>query len=75
MDYFAVSLPNFLVFEDDLSLRNCIHCHYMMMLGYIGLGQLSAAEGHLNALRALDPNHTGAAAHARLLDSAKAALP
>jgi len=37
MDYFAVSLPDFLVFEQDLDLRNKIHCHYMMALGYSGL--------------------------------------
>ena len=38
MDYFAVSLPDFLVFDDDLNLRNRIHCHYMLALGYLGLG-------------------------------------
>ena len=37
MDYFAVSLPNFLVFEDDLSLRNHIHCLYLIALGHLGL--------------------------------------
>ncbi len=37
MDYFAVSLPDFLVFDDDLGTRNRIHCHYMMGLGWLGL--------------------------------------
>ena len=70
MDYFAVSLPNFLVFEDDLTLRNRIHCHYMMALGYAGLGQRTAAE-HFEAVLALEPNHIGAAAHRDLLALAK----
>ena len=38
MDYFAVSLPNFLVFEDDLAQRNHIHCLYLIALGHLGLG-------------------------------------
>ena len=39
MDYFAVSLPDFLVFDDDLNGRNRIHCQYMAALGYLGLGE------------------------------------
>ena len=49
MDYFAVSLPDFLVFEDDLDRRNRIHCHYMMALGYLGLGERGQAETHFAA--------------------------
>ncbi|MDR2739713.1 MAG: DUF5107 domain-containing protein, partial [Treponema sp.] len=30
MDYFAVSLPDFLVFDVDLDEKNKIHCYYMM---------------------------------------------
>ncbi len=75
MDYFAVSLPDFLVFDDDLSLRNRIHCHYMMALGYLGLEQMAAAEKNLNAIQFLDPNHTGAAAHRGLLLGAKGVQP
>jgi tetratricopeptide (TPR) repeat protein len=67
MDYFAVSLPNFLVFEDDLTLRHRIHCQYMMALGHLGLGQFNEAEIHFNAVRALEPAHIGTAAHARFL--------
>jgi tetratricopeptide (TPR) repeat protein len=67
MDYFAVSLPNFLVFDDDLTLRNRIHCHYMMALGYTGLGQRDHAALHFDSVQALEPNHLGAAAHRDLL--------
>ena len=38
IDYFAVSLPDLLVFDADLDLRNKVHCLYLMGLGYLGLG-------------------------------------
>jgi len=68
VDYFAVSLPNFLVFDDDLSLRNRAHCHYLMALGALGLGDLASAHAHFEVLAQLDPNHIGAGAHRPLLD-------
>jgi len=37
--YFAVSLPDFLIFEDDLNKKNRAHCHYL-----IGLARLGAAS-------------------------------
>lgn len=60
MDYFAVSLPNFLVFEDDLSLRNHIHCLYLIALGHLGLGDQPTAERYFDHVLARDPNHLGA---------------
>jgi tetratricopeptide (TPR) repeat protein len=39
IDYFAVSLPDMLVFEQDLNRRNVIHCQYLIGLGYLGLGE------------------------------------
>jgi tetratricopeptide (TPR) repeat protein len=63
IDYFAVSLPDFLVFEDDLNKRNQIHCHYMRGLGLAGLGRgAEAAKAFDDALR-LEPNHVGARIH------------
>ncbi len=38
VDYFAVSLPDFLVFDDDMQRRHRVHCLYMAGLGYLGLG-------------------------------------
>jgi hypothetical protein len=46
IDYFAVSLPDFLVFEEDLRIRNQIHCEYMMAPGYLGLGENPQATAH-----------------------------
>jgi tetratricopeptide (TPR) repeat protein len=67
MDYFAVSLPDFLVFDEDLSLRNRIHCQYMIALGYTGLGDTEQADAHYSAALRLDASHLGATLHRRLL--------
>jgi hypothetical protein len=67
MDYFAVSLPDFLVFEDDLTQRNQIHCHYMMALGLMGLGEVDEARAHFSAVLAMDANHVGTAVHWQML--------
>ena len=60
MDYFAVSLPDFLVFEGDLSLRNHIHCLNLIALGHLGLGNQQRAERYFDDILARDPNHLGA---------------
>ena len=67
MDYFAVSLPDFLVFEEDLGRRNRIHCHYMIALGATGLGERERAAAHYAAALELDASHAGASLHRRLL--------
>lgn len=72
MDYFAVSLPNFLVFEDDLSLRNQIHCLYLMALGHLGLGDHEKAALYFDEVLARDPNHLGATIY-RHVDAAESA--
>ena len=69
MDYFAVSLPNFLVFEDDLTLRNHIHCLYLIALGHLGLGDIVQAVRSFDEVLARDPNHLGATLY-RQVDSA-----
>lgn len=44
IDYFAVSLPDFLVFDEDYTVRNRAHCYYLMALGNLGLGNKEKAE-------------------------------
>jgi tetratricopeptide (TPR) repeat protein len=68
LDYFAVSLPDFLVFDEDLRRRNQAHCHYMQALGYLGLGLKEQAEASFASVLALSADHTGAHLHRRLLD-------
>lgn len=65
-DYFAVSLPDFLVFEDDLNKRNRIHCRYMRGLGLLGLGREREAKEELASVLALEANHAGAKIHLAL---------
>ena len=60
MDYFAVSLPDLLVWDGDLDLQNRIHCNYMLALGYLGMGDKEKAERHLDEVNRLDINHLGA---------------
>lgn len=63
IDYFAVSLPSFLVFDEDLGRSNRIHCRYMVALGNLGLGVSAAARSAFDDVLALDPNHQGAIVH------------
>jgi tetratricopeptide (TPR) repeat protein len=63
IDYFAVSLPDMLVFDIDLNLRNTIHCTYLVALGYLGLGDHAKAKQYLDRVLALDVNHQGAAVY------------
>lgn len=59
LDYFAVSLPDLLIWEDDLKVRNIIHCKYMMSLGYYGLGNVDKSFSLLDEVKKLDINHQG----------------
>jgi tetratricopeptide (TPR) repeat protein len=59
MDYFAVSLPDLLIWEDSLDTRNLIHCKYMLALGYYGMGDQEKALKYLSEVEALDNNHQG----------------
>lgn len=68
IDYFAVSLPNMLIFDDDLNLRNRVHCLYVMGLGLLGSGRSSEAKTALKEAQHLDAMHFGAVSHLRLLD-------
>ena len=59
MDYFAVSLPDLLIWEDSLDTKNLIHCKYMLALGYYGMGDQEKALRYLKEVEALDNNHQG----------------
>lgn len=60
IDYFATSLPNFLLFDDDLALRNRIECAFLTALAHLGLGQTESATRQLDQVLADDPNHLAA---------------
>ncbi len=63
IDYFAVSLPDFLVFDEDLDKRNRIHCHYMIALGYLGLGKTDEATRNFETVLSQNVYHVGATIH------------
>ncbi|MBR2526983.1 MAG: DUF5107 domain-containing protein [Blautia sp.] len=60
IDYFAVSLPDFLIYEDDLTKRNEAHCYYLMGLGHLGLGETETAHSYLKETAARDRSHQNA---------------
>jgi tetratricopeptide (TPR) repeat protein len=66
-DYFAVSLPDFLVFDDDLQERNQLHCRYMIALGSLGLEDMDEAQRQFDRILLHAPDHLGAIMHQRLL--------
>lgn len=57
IDYFAVSLPDFLVFEDDLNKKNKVHCLFMKALGLLGKGEKERAEKSFKKAAAIDNSH------------------
>jgi len=68
IDYFAVSLPDLLVFDADLNLRNRIHCLYLMALGHLGLGDVQKAGELFDQILALDRNHQGTLVHKNMMN-------
>jgi tetratricopeptide (TPR) repeat protein len=66
LDYFAVSLPNLLIFDDDLSLRNKIHCLYILGLGFAGLNRADESAAALNEVLKYDAMHFGAITHKKM---------
>lgn len=63
IDYFAVSLPNLLIFEDDLDLRNRLNCLYLQGLGHLGMGDFASAKDCFQQVLKGDHTHLGAASH------------
>ena len=67
IDYFAVSLPDMLVFDINLDQRNNQHCCYLIGLGNIGLGNFETGAGYLNEVLQNNMNHQGAATYLRMI--------
>ena len=68
IDYFAVSLPNLLIFDDDLNLRNRIHCNFMKALGFFGKGKFLEAKSILENILQMEAMHFGTKTHLDLFD-------
>ena len=57
IEYFAVSLPDFLIYDRDYTKMNRIHCEYVMGLANIGMGHADKAVALLQEALAEDPSH------------------
>jgi len=67
IDYFAVSLPDLMIWEDDLDKRNKIHCLYMQGLGLLGLDKKAEAEQVFESVLSEEKSHSGITIHLSLL--------
>ena len=67
IDYFAVSLPDLQLFDEDLTVRNRAHCEYLIALGSYGLGDTARAGRCYDAVLDIDRAHQGAILHRLLL--------
>jgi tetratricopeptide (TPR) repeat protein len=67
LDYFAVSLPDLLIFDSDLNMFNRIHCLYVIALGFLGLEDYQKAEDFFRQLLALDCSHAGTRLHLEII--------
>ncbi len=59
IDYFAVSLPDFLIFEGDLNKSNRVHCYFMAALGRLGKGDKVKARENAEKGLELNSCHAG----------------
>ena len=59
-DFFAVSLPEIEVFQEDLQLRNTQYCRYLQALGQLGLGNPQEARRLAQAILRERPDDQGA---------------
>jgi len=57
IEYFAVSLPDFLIFDEDYTAKNRAHCYYLMALGNMGLGNGKKAAAFLRKATEIEPSH------------------
>jgi tetratricopeptide (TPR) repeat protein len=60
IDYFATSLPNLLLFEDELQKRNDVEHLFVLALAELGLRNTKRAKEMLNQVLSLDCNHLAA---------------
>ena len=61
-DFFAVSLPEIEVFQEDLKLRNIQYCNYLRALGHLGLGEKKKAKELFREILAKQSDYQGALA-------------
>lgn len=68
IEYFAVSLPDFLIFDEDYTKKNRAHCCYLMALGNIGLQNYEKAAEFLKDALTIEPSHMMATLYQKSLE-------
>jgi len=58
--YFAVSLPDFQIFDADLDRKNHVYCLYLIGLGKLGLGDRAEAAGDFREVLKEEASHQNA---------------
>ena len=66
IDYFAVSLPDLHIWEEDLDLRNQTHCWYLIGLGNLGLGRNKLALQAFKKAILMDSYHLPSVIHEKM---------
>jgi tetratricopeptide (TPR) repeat protein len=67
-DYFAVSMPDFLIFETDLTKKNTAHCWYLMGLAAIGSKDREKAAACFDKALEYEYDHQNAILYKRMLE-------
>jgi len=57
-DYFAVSLPELAIWDENLDDRNRAFCVFLIAMGKFGKGEISEAEEMMNEALRMDPYNT-----------------
>ncbi|WP_417444503.1 DUF5107 domain-containing protein [Joostella sp.] len=66
LDYFAVSLPDLLIWDEDLDQRNKIHCQFLIGLGCLGLQNFNEARVNFENVVVDDLYHSQAQIHLKM---------
>ena len=67
-DYFAVSMPDFLIFETDLTRKNTAHCWYLMGLSHLGSGEKKKAQECFEKALEYEYDHQNAVLYGRMIE-------
>ena len=67
LDYFAISLPDLLIWEENLDERNAIHCRYLIGLGEFGLKNYAEAMTAFQNVLQHDLYHLPARIHLHMV--------
>ena len=67
LDYFAISLPDLLIWEEDLNVINKIHCNYLIGLGELGMNNDAEALKAFDKIKHTNLSHIPAHIHAQLV--------